>query len=121
MEHHSNIVPWQLLCERTGAVLRVAPIDDAGELRVDAFERLLGTASDGDVVSRSSDPSRDADMSGNCLTQSAMARRVRIHAPAKGFGTQFSGHQPTPHVMREKRCVRKAGTKIELCRTRERG
>ncbi|MDP3798467.1 MAG: cysteine desulfurase [Polaromonas sp.] len=44
MEHHSNIVPWQLLCERTGAVLRVAPIDDAGELRLDAFERLLGPA-----------------------------------------------------------------------------
>ncbi|MGH8441839.1 MAG: aminotransferase class V-fold PLP-dependent enzyme, partial [Nevskiaceae bacterium] len=33
MEHHSNIVPWQLLCERSGARLRVAPIDDAGELR----------------------------------------------------------------------------------------
>src|SRR5262249_37493633 len=32
MEHHSNIVPWQLLAERTGAVLRAAPIDDAGEL-----------------------------------------------------------------------------------------
>lgn len=44
MEHHSNIVPWQLLCERSGAVLRVAPFDDAGELRLDAFERLLGPA-----------------------------------------------------------------------------
>ncbi|MDN0083379.1 cysteine desulfurase [Crenobacter sp. SG2305] len=44
MEHHSNIVPWQLLCERSGAVLRVAPIDDTGTLRVDAFERLLGPA-----------------------------------------------------------------------------
>ncbi|MDN0073462.1 cysteine desulfurase [Crenobacter sp. SG2303] len=44
MEHHSNIVPWQLLCERSGAVLRVAPIDDTGALRVDAFERLLGPA-----------------------------------------------------------------------------
>jgi len=41
MEHHSNIVPWQLLCGRTGAVLRVAPIDDRGELQMDAFERLL--------------------------------------------------------------------------------
>ena len=41
MEHHSNIVPWQLLCERSGAVLRVAPIDDAGELMLDEFERLL--------------------------------------------------------------------------------
>ena len=32
MEHHSNIVPWQLLCERTGAKLRVIPIDDRGDL-----------------------------------------------------------------------------------------
>jgi cysteine desulfurase/selenocysteine lyase len=42
LEHHSNIVPWQLLCERTGARLRVAPITDEGELRIDEFERLLG-------------------------------------------------------------------------------
>jgi cysteine desulfurase/selenocysteine lyase len=42
MEHHSNIVPWQLLCEARGAALRVAPIDDAGELILDAFEQLLG-------------------------------------------------------------------------------
>ena len=42
MEHHSNIVPWQLLCEARGASLRVAPIDDAGELMLDAFEALLG-------------------------------------------------------------------------------
>ena len=42
MEHHSNIVPWQLLCEQNDAVLRVAPIDDRGELMLDEFERLLG-------------------------------------------------------------------------------
>jgi len=42
MEHHSNIVPWQLLCERSGAVLRVAPINDAGELLFDEFVQLLG-------------------------------------------------------------------------------
>ncbi len=41
MEHHSNIVPWQLLCEEKGAKLRVAPINDAGELIVDEFEKLL--------------------------------------------------------------------------------
>lgn len=41
MEHHSNIVPWQLLCEHTGALLKVAPINDAGELRFDEFEKLL--------------------------------------------------------------------------------
>jgi cysteine desulfurase/selenocysteine lyase len=41
MEHHSNIVPWQLLSERTGARLRVAPIDDRGDLVLDEFTRLL--------------------------------------------------------------------------------
>ena len=42
MEHHSNIVPWQILCEQVGARLRVAPIDDSGTLQLDDFERLLG-------------------------------------------------------------------------------
>jgi len=42
MEHHSNIVPWQLVAEQTGAVVRVIPMTDAGELRLDEFERLLG-------------------------------------------------------------------------------
>ncbi|NDB16739.1 MAG: aminotransferase class V-fold PLP-dependent enzyme, partial [Gammaproteobacteria bacterium] len=41
MEHHANIVPWQMLCERTGAVLKVAPIDARGELDLDAFRALL--------------------------------------------------------------------------------
>lgn len=42
MEHHSNIVPWQMLCQQTGVVLKVAPITDAGELDLEAFDRLLG-------------------------------------------------------------------------------
>jgi len=41
MEHHSNIVPWQLLCEQTGAVLKVVPINDAGEFVFAKFEQLL--------------------------------------------------------------------------------
>ena len=41
MEHHSNIVPWQILCEQNGAVLRVAPINDDGELLLEQFEKLL--------------------------------------------------------------------------------
>ena len=41
MEHHSNIVPWQLLCERTGAKLRVIPIDERGDLVLDDLDRLL--------------------------------------------------------------------------------
>jgi cysteine desulfurase/selenocysteine lyase len=42
MEHHSNIVPWQLLCEQTGAILRVAPINDRGELLLDEYEKMIG-------------------------------------------------------------------------------
>jgi len=43
MEHHSNIVPWQLLCKQKGAHLRVVPINEAGELELDKFERLLSS------------------------------------------------------------------------------
>ena len=42
MEHHSNIVPWQILCDEKGAKLRVAPINDRGELLLDEFAKLLG-------------------------------------------------------------------------------
>jgi cysteine desulfurase/selenocysteine lyase len=41
MEHHSNIVPWQLLCEERGATLKVIPIDDDGEILLEEYERLL--------------------------------------------------------------------------------
>jgi cysteine desulfurase/selenocysteine lyase len=41
LEHHSNIVPWQMLCEDRGAVLRVVPIDDSGEVDLEAYDRLL--------------------------------------------------------------------------------
>ena len=43
MEHHSNIVPWQMLCEATGARLRVVPINDEGELLLDDYEKLVTT------------------------------------------------------------------------------
>ena len=42
MEHHSNIVPWQILCEEKGAVLKIIPINDEGELLFDAYKKLLG-------------------------------------------------------------------------------
>jgi len=42
MEHHSDIVPWQMLCEEKGARLRVVPVTDAGELALDAYEKMLG-------------------------------------------------------------------------------
>ena len=41
LEHHSNIVPWQMLCERTGAILKVIPINDEGELLLDSYEKIL--------------------------------------------------------------------------------
>jgi len=41
MEHHSNFVPWQLMCERKGAILKVIPFDDDGELRMDVYEQHL--------------------------------------------------------------------------------
>ena len=42
MEHHSNIVPWQMLCEQTGAELKVVPFNEDGELLIDEYERILG-------------------------------------------------------------------------------
>jgi cysteine desulfurase / selenocysteine lyase len=42
LEHHANIVPWQQLCAATGARLRVAPVDDQGQVLLDAYEQLLG-------------------------------------------------------------------------------
>jgi cysteine desulfurase/selenocysteine lyase len=42
LEHHANIVPWQMVAERTGAVIRVAPIDDRGEVILEAYRALLG-------------------------------------------------------------------------------
>lgn len=41
LEHHSNIVPWQMLCEETGAILRIIPINDSGELLLDEYEKML--------------------------------------------------------------------------------
>ncbi len=43
MEHHSNIVPWQILCEEKNAILKVIPINDAGELMMDEYENMLGS------------------------------------------------------------------------------
>ena len=41
MEHHSNIVPWQMLCEETGAKLKVIPINERGEIIFEAYEKML--------------------------------------------------------------------------------
>jgi len=42
LEHHANIVPWQMLCADTGAILRVAPVDDSGQVLLDEYTKLLG-------------------------------------------------------------------------------
>ncbi len=41
IEHHSNIVPWQIMCEDRGAILKVIPVNDAGELLMDTYKELL--------------------------------------------------------------------------------
>ncbi len=43
LEHHSNIVPWQMLCEKTGAILQVIPMNDEGELQMNVFHQLVST------------------------------------------------------------------------------
>lgn len=43
LEHHSNIVPWQMLCEKTGAILKVIPMDEDGSLRMDVYHELLNS------------------------------------------------------------------------------
>ena len=43
MEHHSNIVPWQMICEEKGAILKVIPINDSGELLIEEYEKLLSS------------------------------------------------------------------------------
>jgi cysteine desulfurase/selenocysteine lyase len=88
MEHHSNIVPWQLACERSGARLRVAPIDDRGELIVGAFEELLGPRSRIVAVTHLS----------NALgTINPVAQLTRL-AHARGAVVVVDGAQAVPHL-----------------------
>ena len=77
MEHHSNIVPWQMLCDATGAKLVVVPIDDAGELDVDEFE-TAARAADGIVGrhARLERPRHDQPGEGD-RRAGARARRAR--------------------------------------------
>ena len=87
LEHHSNIVPWQMLCERTGARLRVAPIDDDGQLRLDAFVALL------------SDRTRLVAMAhvSNSLGTVLPVRDVIAHAHSAGAHVLLDGAQRAPH------------------------
>jgi cysteine desulfurase/selenocysteine lyase len=88
MEHHSNIVPWQLACERHGAKLVVAPIDDRGVLHVDEVERRLSSHTKLVAV---------AHVSNVLGTVNAVAEIVEA-AHAHGVPVLLDGAQAAPHV-----------------------
>ena len=87
MEHHANIVPWQMLCEQTGAVLRVAPIDDDGALLVDEFEKLLTPRTKLAAVVHVS----------NALGTVNPVRELVELAHARGVPVLVDGAQAVPH------------------------
>lgn len=88
LEHHSNIVPWQLLCEQTGAVLRIAPINDAGELMLDEFEKLLNEKTKFVSMAHVS----------NALGTINPVRQIVDLAHACGAKVMLDGAQAAPHL-----------------------
>jgi cysteine desulfurase / selenocysteine lyase len=88
MEHHSNIVPWQILCEEKGAELRVAPINDRGELLLDEFEKLLGPKIKIVAVSHLS----------NALGTINPVREIVRMAHARGIPVLVDGAQAVPRL-----------------------
>ena len=88
LEHHSNIVPWQLLCESTGAVLKVAPINDAGELVLDELEALLGPKTRLVALAHVS----------NALGTVNPARQLVAMAHARQVPVLLDGAQAVPHM-----------------------
>jgi cysteine desulfurase/selenocysteine lyase len=88
MEHHSNIVPWQMLCEDKGAHLRVAPINDAGELLLEEFEKLIGPKTRLVAVTHVS----------NVLGTINPIRRIVEMAHARGARVLVDGAQAAPHL-----------------------
>jgi cysteine desulfurase/selenocysteine lyase len=87
LEHHSNIVPWQLVCEQTGARLRVAPINDAGEVNLDAFVSLLSPRTRVVAIGHVS----------NALGTVNPIARIIEHAHAAGAVVLVDGAQAVPH------------------------
>jgi cysteine desulfurase / selenocysteine lyase len=88
MEHHSNIVPWQILCEEKGARLRVAPISDGGELLLEDFENLLGPRTKIVAVTHVS----------NALGTINPVQRVIEMAHRGNIPVLVDGAQAVPHV-----------------------
>jgi len=88
MEHHSNIVPWQMLCEQQGAALRVVPMDDDGTLRIDELERLIGPRTRLVALGHVS----------NALGTIHPVRRIVELAHGKGVPVLLDGAQAVPHL-----------------------
>lgn len=88
MEHHSNIVPWQLLCQQTGASLKVAPINLAGELLMDEFVSLLSDRTKLVAITHMS----------NALGTINPVKAIIDTAHAKGVPVLLDGAQSIPHL-----------------------
>ena len=88
MEHHSNIVPWQMLCEQTGAVLKIAPINLQGELIYAEFEQLLSAKTKLVSVVHMS----------NALGTINPVEKIIAAAHAKGIPVMLDGAQAIPHM-----------------------
>ncbi len=88
MEHHSNIVPWQMLCEEKGARLRIAPIKDDGELLLDQFEGLLNSKTKFVAI---------AHISNALGTINPVAQLVAM-AHRRGIPVLVDGAQAVPHA-----------------------
>ncbi len=95
MEHHSNIVPWQILCQQTGAVLRAAPINDAGELIVEEFCRLLEPRTKLVAFAHVS----------NALGTINPVRELTAMARERGVITLIDGAQAVPHMKVDVRAI----------------
>ncbi len=88
IEHHSNIVPWQILCEEKGAVLRVIPVNDDGELLLDEYARLLGARTKLVAVGHIS----------NALGTINPIEQMIEMAHRQGVPVLIDGAQATPHL-----------------------
>ena len=88
LEHHSNIVPWQLLCEQTGALLKYIPINDAGELMLEEYDRLLSDRTRLVAVGHIS----------NALGTINPVKTIIDKAHAAGAKTLIDGAQAVPHA-----------------------
>jgi len=88
MEHHSNIVPWQMFCEETGAVLKVAPINLQGELIYEEFEKLISDKTKLVSVVHMS----------NALGTVNPVKKIIAAAKAKNIPVLLDGAQAIPHM-----------------------